>query len=223
MKYLIAVFLLVSLIGCKQTKTSTANAGQTAILALLNNSVVDTKLPLKLEDVNLQNRENIIEPSVVIKARLAETIEDYYKNECLVDSGKTNLTAKDVYIKTLSLRDSLQTIFLILLKHIPDDEVNSKVLFYDNKTQKFIGKTLDFNIHALYDFDKGKLKPTNLKAKFEIKSPEIEIINKGGVNKFEFTRLYHNGTANAVETVILKVSNDKIDTVDFKQKWIGNQ
>ncbi len=128
----------------------------------------------------------------------------------------------DAYISAIRLYDSLQTIYIVLLKHYPTGAVNSKVLFYDNLKKEFSDNDFDFNLYALYDLDKGKLIPTNLKTELNITAPEIEITdyNKDGINDYKFTRLYHNGTTNAIETTVLKVSDGKVETLDFQQKWI---
>ena len=40
-------------------------------------------------------------------------------------------------------------------------------------------------------------------------------------NDFKSTRLYHNGTANAIETTVLKLTDTGIDTLNFTQRMIG--
>ncbi len=99
------------------------------------------------------------------------------------------------------------------------------MLFYDNQKKEFADEMFDFNLWALYDFENGKLTPTNLKTDFEITTPEIEIVdfNKDGINDFKFVRLMHNGTFNAIHTTILTVTNNKIDTLHFDENPIGNQ
>ena len=186
-------------------------------------SVIDTKFPLNLSELNLQTEEDLIQLNDGIVAKIEMTIYSYYINECSGDSSETNFKLKDSFIGAFRLQEKSWTIFVVLFKHLPGGQVNSKLLFYNNFSKYFIEEPLDFNIHALYDFESGKLKPSNLKNQFKISSPEIEIVNseKEEESKFRLTRLYHNGTANAIETLVIKVADNKIDTLDFNRKWIG--
>jgi hypothetical protein len=186
-------------------------------------SVIDTKFPLNLSELNLQTEEDLIQLNDGIVAKIEMTIYSYYINECSGDSSETNFKLKDSFIGALRLQEKSWTIFVVLFKHLPGGQVNSKLLFYNNFSKYFIEEPLYFNIHALYDFKNGKLKPSNLKNQFKISSPEIEIVNseKEEESEFRLTRLYHNGTANAIETLVIKVADDKIDTLDFNRKWIG--
>lgn len=84
---------------------------------------------------------------------------------------------------------------------------------------------MDFNIDALYDYKNGELIPSNLKKQFNITEPEIVFStltnwNTGAATSFKFTRLYHNGTANALETAIIECFENKLDTLYFNRKWL---
>ena len=222
MRNLASIFVLITLLcfSCQeQRKTIT---GQT--LTLPEFSVIDTKFPLNLSELNLQTEEDLIQLNDGIVAKIEMTIYSFYLNECSGDSSETYFKLKDSFIGALRLQDKSWTIFVVLFKHLPGGQVNSKLLFYNNFSKYFIEKPLDFNIHALYDFENGKLKPSNLKNQLKINTPEIERVNceADGESKFRLTRLYHNGTANAIETLVLKVADNNVDTVDFNRKWIGN-
>jgi hypothetical protein len=186
-------------------------------------SVIDTKFPLILSELDLQKKEDFIQLNDRIDEKIEMTIHSYYFNECSGDSSETDFKVKDIFIGALRLQDKYWTIFVVLFKHFPVGQVNSKLLFYNNFSKQFIEEPLDFNIHALYNFENGILKPSNLKNSFKIIVPEIERVNceKDRESKFRFTRLYHNGTANAIETLVLKVTDNKIDTLNFNREWIG--
>ena len=186
----------------------------------LDISAIDVTFPLKITEVNFDSKSSIIHLNDGIIAKIEQTVKSYYA----IDSVKDNSQSyKDSYINTIRLHDSLQTIYLVLLKHFPTGVVNSKVLFYDNQKKEFADKTFDFNLHALYDFDNGKIKPTNLKSDFKITSPEIELVdfNKDGVSDYKFTRLFHNGTFNSIQTTILTIKNSTFDTLNFTEKGLG--
>ena len=192
-------------------------------LVLPDLAVINSELPLKLPDLDLPDTQKTVHLNDGIEAEIRKTIYSYYFIDCSGDSSETYFKVKDTYIGTIRLHDSLQTIFMVLFKHLPAGEVNSKLIFYNNSTKEFIGHPIDFNLHALYDFNNGKLAPSNLKDSFKITTPEIELVDfdKDGINEFRLTRLYHNGTANTIETIVLKICNNNVDTVEFKQKWIG--
>lgn len=185
-------------------------------------SAIDSKFPLTMSTIDFTDYKKHIHLNDDINSKIEQTIKDYYFNECSGDTAETYFSIRDTYFNTIRLHDSLQIIYIVILRHVPDGLVNSKILFYNNSSKRFIGKAIDFNLHALYEFDNGNFKPTNLKEQLKITDPEIELVvkKKNGTNNYKLTRLYHNGTANAIETTILQVSGNKIDTLDFKQKWI---
>ena len=221
MKHLKIILSLFTFLFCSNGNGQKIKSEHTDMLAGI--TVIETKFPLRLEKINLNNKRDILHQNDKIKNKIAGTVYSYYFNDCAGDSSETYFKIRDTYIGTLRLHDSIHTIFLVLLNHMPDEQVNGKVLFYNNQAKEFLSQLYDFNIHALYDFTKGKLKPSNLKEKYKINSPEIELLydDKTKTNNYKFTKLYHNGTANAVETTILKIENNKIDTVAIKKKSIG--
>ncbi|MEO7046449.1 MAG: hypothetical protein ABI091_14150 [Ferruginibacter sp.] len=222
MKYLPFILLLTVIFGCASSpKENQQSLPTTKHLILPNYKIVDASFPLKISLLNLQDTTKNLYPGDEIENKISQTVSAYYFDECAGDSSETNFKIKDIYINTVHLRDSLYSIYLVLLKYFPTEEVNSKVLIFNNQSKTFIDKPLDFNLHALYDFSYGKLSPSNLKINFNINTPEIEVINnKTGYPQFKFNRLYHIGTANAFETTIIKITGNKIDTTFFNLKWI---
>lgn len=224
MKILTTPFLLLVFINCTDKKTAhVKKEGKNNQKSLIRSeiSAIDAKFPLYLDRIDLQDKKNCQHLNDGINSKIEQTIKDYYFNECLVDStGKNH--PKDTYINTIRLYDSLQTIFLVLLKHYPSGELNCKALFYDNATKDFADKALDFKIYALYHFENGKLEPTNLKTAFKITTPEIELVdfNHDGINDYKLTRLFHNGTFNAIQTTIISVKNAQWETLNFSEKGL---
>jgi hypothetical protein len=204
------MFVLITLFSCSngQPKNLDEKAPPFTITA------IDAEFPLRLNEINFEDESNTIHLNDGITSTITQTIKEYAKDIDFYDSSQTY---RDTYINTIRLYDSLQTIFLVLLKHYPTEDVTSSVLFYDNLKKEFIDNVPDFKLYGLYDFDNGKLIPTNLKTAFKITTPEIEVldINKDGINDFKFVRLWHNGTFNAIHTTILTIKNNSIDTISF--------
>lgn len=225
MRLLINIFLFATLVGCSNRQADNLREKATidkAAPTVAHLSITNASFPLSLTDINFQDTKNIEVFNDGIEATIERTISDIYYNDCNGDINQTFFSIDDAYIGTIRLRDSLQSIFMVIFQHM-GGKLDSKILFYDMVAKEFAESILDFNIHGLYDFDNLKLRPTNLKEDFKITTPEIELVDfdKDGVHDYKFTRLYHNGTANAIETTVIKVTANKIDTLDFKQKWIG--
>lgn len=213
MRILALFLLLTALIGCADKNPDTTTNDRTAP----HLTVIDAKFPLNLSTLDLNNEANIVELNDGIVSAISNTVQDYYANDCLSDSLHTYI---DTYIRTVRLHDSLTTTFVILLKHYPSEEVTSKVLFYDNEKKEFIGEPLDFKIYALFGFENDHLKPTNLKTDFNIEGPEIQLVDfdNDGIHDLKFTRLFHNGTFNAIHESILSLKNSRLDTLHFEER-----
>lgn len=225
MRTLIAIFFLASLFSCTDSQTKNSiekinEVSKTEEKFLI--TAITVNFPLRLDEINLEDKSNTIHLNDGIVSKIEEVIKDYAKDFEFIDSTQAY---KDTYISTIRLHDGLQTIFVVLLKHYLTGELNSKVLFYDNQKKEFAENVFDFNIWVLYYYDDGKLKPTDLKTYFKINSPEIEVVdfNKDKINDYKFVRLWHNGTFNAIHTTILAVRNSIIDTLHFDEKPIGNE
>jgi len=215
MKSIIYILLLSTIFSCTKKNTQSKINNQRTTF-----SIIDSKFPLYLDKVDLKSKENVIQVNDQIESTIHNAIKDFYKSECYGEK----YSIENCYIKTLRLREKGYTIFVILLQSCPGSELRSKILFYNNDSKEFIGNELDFKIYALYNYKNDKLIPSNLKQLFKIENPEVELIDldNDGLNEFKFTRLYHNGTFNAIETKILKVKNAKIITLENSQKTIGN-
>ena len=185
-------------------------------------TAINAKFPLRLDLIDLEDKNNTIHLNDDIAAKIEDVVKDYAKDFEFYDSSQTY---KDTYINTIRLHDSLETIFWVLLKHYPTNEVNSYILFYDNERKEFIDYDFEFSLYALYNYENGNFKAGYLKKLFKIETSEIEKTdyNKDGIPDYKLVRLWHNGTFNAIHTTILTVMNNKIDTLHFDEKPIGNE
>ncbi|MEO6819397.1 MAG: hypothetical protein ABI266_01275 [Ginsengibacter sp.] len=184
-------------------------------------SAVAATFPLCLNKIDCRDINNTVQLDIRIVSKINETVIAYAKE---IDFSDSIGTYTDLYFNTIQLQDSLQTIYLILLKHYPTANLNVKVLFYDNQKMIFADSVFDFNLFALDDLDKDNLKSSNLKKECKIIAPEIELgdYNHDGRNDFKFTRLYHNGTSNSLFTTIIEIKNRKINTLFFKEILLTN-
>jgi hypothetical protein len=207
------VFLSLTVwMSCSDASRETENAA-----AAVTITAIDAKFPLELSTIDFDDKENLVHLNDEITSGIIKTVKDYYTNDCLNDSLHTYT---DTYINTIRLRDSLNTLFVILLKHYPQEEVASRVLFYDNVKKELISDPLNFKIYALFNVQNNRLKPTRLKTDFNIVEPEIQLVDfdKDGINDFKFTRLFHNGTFNTIHEAVLTIKNSRLDTLFFEEK-----
>ena len=185
--------------------------------------VIEAKFPIRLDLIDFEDKNQIQQISYGKMSGVEEEIKKYYDDE--YREGEENLySMKDIYLNTIQINNSSNLIlYWMILKH-PSGKVKSKILFFDNTKKEFLEYVHDFNIHALYNEMDRKLEPTNLKERFQIDFPEIDMIDFDGDKfaDFKLTRLYHNGTANAIEEMIVEISEAKADTLKFKREWIRN-
>lgn len=175
--------------------------------------VIQSDFPLNIKDVDFSDSSAFCEISDQKIAEIKKCIEKFYFEDCSGDSLETYFKLKDVYIGTIELIDSKFTIYTIILRR-PEGILTSKILFFNTENNRFEKVHYEFNIHAMYDYTSKGLEASNLKTMFLENIPEIKIVESDKMNKFQFTRLYHNGTANAVETTLIEVNEDRIDTLE---------
>lgn len=221
MKYIAAICLIIILAGCTSKKNNTTTAVRPDFV-LSSNSLLYAQLPLVLSDFNL--KQTGIQSPISKQAikKIEETVNNYYSE----NYGKGNneyFKVRDTYLRTIIMQTPTDMIYLVLLKHLPGEELNYEVLIYNKASNSFSGP-LDFNLFAMYDLDHEKLISSNLKTKFHITSPDVEFagFDSGLVAKYRFTRLVHNGTYNAIETTVLKVNGTHVDTIEHKLNSLAN-
>gem|GEM_PF-615627 len=186
----------------------------------LNISVIDAKLPISLNDINFNDETNAKHISDGKSAAIENAIEKYYLAE--MEGMEDLYSINDFYVNTIALKSGANDVlYWIIFRHLLG-KVNSQLLFYDNSKKEYMDYVHDFNIHALYTLEEEVLKPTDLKKRYLPNHSEVEIVDfdKDGLTDIKLTRLFHNGTANAIEEMIIEVSESQCDTLSFKRNWI---
>lgn len=125
-----------------------------------------------------------------------------------------SVTMDDTYFNTVEIVDGMRTYYLVLEKQMPGGYLNGIVLCMDRRTGVFYRGSAELKLFALYDVDGKQLKPSNLKEQFKINTPEIEAADS--VGDIRLTRLFHNGTYNAIERQVLRFSPEKVDTISME-------
>lgn len=183
--------------------------------------VITAELPIKLASIDLENKKLVQQISDGKMSEIEKEIRNYYLNDC-GGSKEHHYSVKDVYIKTIQINNNSNYIlYWVLFKHIAG-KINSKILFFDNTQKEFSEYVHDLNIHGLYNEKDRKIIPSNLKELFKLDFSEIEIVDfdKDEFTDFRLRSLYHNGTANAIEEMIIEVNQTDADTLKFEREWI---
>jgi hypothetical protein len=183
--------------------------------------VIAATLPIKLYEIDSRDKKVVPKISDEEMSAIQHEIRRYYLEVC--DGGEESyFSMKSVYLRTIQISSSSNYIlYWIIFRHVSGN-VNSSVLFYDRLKKEFSKYIYDFNIHGLYNEKNRSLSPTNLKELFKITFPEIEIVDfdEDEFTDFRFRRLYHNGTANAIEERIIEVNQLNADTLKLEQDWL---
>lgn len=185
-------------------------------------AAIDASFPLCIEKIDFNDKRKLVQLNDGVLSKIRTVINDYYFNECSGSTTQSYFSMNDVYFNTIQLHSKDYTIYVVILKHMPGAELTSKLIFYNNISKQFIDSVVEFNISALYDYRDKKIIPSGLKKALKIQNTEIKLIDydKDGMKEYGFSRLYHNGTANAIETFILKVSGRKIEKLEFKRQFL---
>ena len=210
------ILLLITLFGCSNKQSK-----QTANESLF--TAISTEFPLNLGVVDFNDKSKTICLNEEVSLKVDAVVKEF-ASTILWDERYPH-TDMDAYINTICLQAKLYTVYVVLLKHFPmTEKVSSMVLLYDNQKNEFVGEGLNLGIEYLYHFEDGRLNPTNLKTEFNITTPELELtdFNMDGIEDFKFTCLIHNGTYNAIETIVLTTKNSAIDTLYFDEKSLMN-
>lgn len=211
------LFIVLLFVSCRNATLDKTNLPH--ILPKL--SLKKASFPFQLANVNFNDSSYCVIADEHIQRKIEQTITDYYFDDCEGDSTETYFKIKDTYMGTVQLQNKLQTLFVVVLRHIPSGKVNSKILFYNSKNKKFADSVIDFNIHAMYTIDEqSKLHPSGLKKLLNLKT-EIAVVDfdKDGQADYQLTELYHNGSANGIETSIFTLKDNHLKKHSFNLKW----
>ncbi len=206
--------------GCSSISKTSVEKSYSKIHDHLDIQTLD--FPLMLETVHLKSHASYFAPNDQIILKISQTIRDFYFLECGGDSAETYFKLSDSYLGTLRMVDNPHELYMVMLKHQPDGALTSKILFYDQGGHSFVGEAYDFNLHATYEIDHGRIKSTMFKKQFQADTPVMMVSNqeRDSNQHYRFTRIFHNGTATAVESLILQVGATRWDTISFDQHWI---
>jgi hypothetical protein len=184
-------------------------------------SVINSQMPVKLSEIKFNDSTKYFYISDGKISVIENSIKKYYTEIC--DGDVTSpFKIRDIYIGTVQIENNSNlTLYWIIYRHI-SSKINSDILFYNNTTKEFLKHKIQFNIHGLYTENNNVLQPSNLKNTLQIETPEIECLRCNAEEDpiFKLSRLFHNGTSNAIETLEISVSDNKIDTLNFDQNWM---
>lgn len=176
--------------------------------------VLACELPLDLSKVNLKDTKNIVQISEGKIGAIEKVIHDFRMREWgdLPEQYSTD----DCYVGTLWLKGGPETLYYIILQHPVTKDLKAKILFLEKN------KVIEQNLFAMYSLDGPGFKKSELFEMLDIEAPQVQLseVDGDGIEEYTFSRLYHNGTFNALETLIMNVQEPKADTLHFSRKWI---
>ncbi len=210
----ITIFLLLSVLvfACTEADSDnhqSATPSQTT-LTYPNIDLLPVSFPVRLEDVNLANRQSRIQLPTEETIMIGEVIRDFYINECHGDAAQKQFKMKDTYLGTLwaTDRDSLTSVFYVLLQNPPAGTLTGKVIFYDNLRRRPLETIIDNDISQMYHLADGRFVPEES----TLALPVLELFdfNKDGVNDFKINRYYRQEHSTLTETRIYDVSSGEV-------------
>ncbi|KOS07291.1 hypothetical protein AM493_15525 [Flavobacterium akiainvivens] len=172
--------------------------------------IIKATYPFTFKNANINDPQNFISVNDGINAKINEVV----RSGC--NSPKYN---PEQHIAAFQLRDSLYTLYVVTTNGCPTGELSAQVLFYNNITKTFIDNSYQYKLFANYEYANNRFKPSDLRKRYKINGPDIEKLdyNHDGVTDYKFTRLWHNGTFNALSTTVLSVAKGQIDTLYSKE------
>ncbi len=169
-------------------------------------------LPFDFSDLDLRDGLNRIRVSDKKEVWIREAVVQYFDS---LDSPPLPENYQ-LYLGTAWISDPIQDLLIVVLKH-PSGKVNSRIIICNNDSHP--PAVIDYNIHAMYQLDSGRLVETNLFSLYFDSSPLITI--HSGIEhsspQIIVNRLYHNGTSNLLEKSIFEVdSANNLDSLLFE-------
>lgn len=130
------------------------------------------------------------------------------------DAAQTYFKPKDLFVTLLSHPIKTQYIvYLLILKNPVDEKVSIHCIGY-NSLQDQIQNDYLIDFGASYTFRNGRFQAANLIQKYMPKNC-IEFNHQAHI---KLSKLVHNGTYNAQQTLILALDSEKLDTIFFEEK-----
>lgn len=177
--------------------------------------------PLFLEEVDFNDSSQMTSSGqFMTEERIHQVISDFYFNDLGLDSAESFVKLKDLYLGTIRYHNRINEMYMVFLQ-TPQGILTSRLLF-ENVHRSENKAILEFNINTMYDFQDGKFTRSNLMDHFNIKEPIVVFTSRwkrGPATAVKLSRLWHNGTANALETTILGIDSTDVDTLSFDRKW----
>lgn len=177
--------------------------------------IIEASSPLYLDSVQMMDAGSA--PSQQLDRALQGVVADFYFNECHGDSGETFFRMSEAVLFTLKVPAHSGDYILMIVRH-PEGMVNGRLVKWDREAECIIAGPAEVKLFALYEVRNGDLEKSNLKEQFRITAPELEIMDTLGREAIVVQRLQHNGTFNAMERLVLDLSDGRIDTLSFVQR-----
>jgi hypothetical protein len=176
---------------------------------------------VKISKMDWLDSSRIHAPNINEEKKIKEVISDFYFNECQGDSLESDFKLRDTYLTTIYYYNRPFGVYMVLLKHPLMSGLQSRIFLRFGDS--LLKDVVDFNLHGLYNVNKGHIESTNLHQEFSFIQPEVQItVPKPGAaaTAVRLQRLYHNGTANAKEVLIIGTDYHlKLDTVYFQRDY----
>ena len=179
------------------------------------------KLPIILEDFGVVEAGKGLHISDGRMSRVLQEIDSYYDIECPQCDGYWSLD--EIYLRTIQISNSSNiTLYWIVFYHGPSGKLNSSILFFDETKKEFRDYTYDFKIHAMYTSQGKEIVSTSLWNQFIDEKSEIKLVDFDHDENpdFMFNRLWHNGTSNGLEEIIIEAKLSSLDTLSYSINWI---
>jgi hypothetical protein len=182
----------------------------TAIIIDPEPLIIKAAYPFTFKKANIKDSPNFISLNDGSNAKIKEAVQEAC-NGAPYSQGQ--------HIATFQLRDSHYTLYAVTATGGPTGEPSAQVLFYNNITNTFLPGSYQYKLFANYNFANSRFEPSGLRKHYKINGPDIEKLdyNHDGITDYKFTRLWHNGTFNALSTTVLSAAKGQIDTLYSKE------
>ena len=181
---------------------------------LQKSDLLAVDLPLDLSKIDWNDSKSLVQISDWRRGRIQEVVNHYYAEECSDLEGL--YTPADCYLGTLWLRGASRDFYYVLLRHPVGGYLSARVFLPKGEG------SLRQNLFAMYEFEEEKLRKTKLFKSLELQDAQVQISDVDGDGREDLTlvRLFHNGTFNAKETLVVNFEESGVDTLHFRREGI---